>query len=58
MSKKCNTSGEAEVLLSWGDTIAVARKKLGVSEYTYYRWRKEYGGMGVGTSILHNILNN
>ena len=35
---------EAEVMLSQGDTIAVVSKKLGVSEYTYYRWRKEYGG--------------
>ena len=29
-------------MLSQGDTIAVVSKKLGVSEYTYYRWRKEY----------------
>jgi putative transposase len=38
---------EAEVLLSQGDTIGIVSKKLGVSEYTYYRWRKEYGGMRV-----------
>ena len=38
---------EAEVLLSQGDTIAVVSKKIGVSEFTYYRWRKEYGGMRV-----------
>jgi putative transposase len=38
---------EAEVLLSQGDTIAIVSKKLGVSEYTYYRWRKEYGGLRV-----------
>ena len=38
---------EAEVLLSQGDTIGIVSKKLGISEYTYYRWRKEYGGMRV-----------
>jgi putative transposase len=38
---------EAEVLLSQGSTIGVACKKIGVSNYTYYRWRKEYGGMRV-----------
>jgi putative transposase len=38
---------EAEVLLSQGDTIGLVSKKLGISEYTYYRWRKGYGGMRV-----------
>lgn len=37
---------EAEVLLSQGQTVAQACKSLGVSEQTYYRWRREYGGMG------------
>ena len=36
---------EAEVLLSQGQTIAQACKSIGVSEQTYYRWRREYGGM-------------
>ena len=36
---------EAEVYLSQGMTVAKAVKKLGVSEQTYYRWRKEYGGL-------------
>ncbi len=36
---------EAEVLLSQGQTVTQASKQLGVSEQTYYRWRKEYGGM-------------
>jgi len=38
---------EAEVLLSQGATIKEAIKEIGVSEVTYYRWRKEYGGMKV-----------
>jgi len=36
---------EAEVLLSQGNTIAVVSKRIGVTDHTYYRWRKEYGGM-------------
>jgi putative transposase len=38
-------SREVEVLLSQGQTVTQASKQLGVSEQTYYRWRKEYGGM-------------
>ena len=38
---------EAEVLLSQGAAIAEASKKIGVTEQTYYRWRKEYGGMRI-----------
>jgi putative transposase len=38
---------EAEVLLSQGSTVAQVSRKLGVAEQTYYRWRKEYGGMRV-----------
>jgi putative transposase len=42
-----NKLREAEILLNQGATIAFATKKIGVSDYTYYRWRKEYGGMRV-----------
>ena len=42
-----NKLREAEVLLSQGNAIGVVCKKIGVSDYTYYRWRKEYGGMRV-----------
>ena len=42
-----NKLREAEVMLGQGATIAVVSKKIGVSSYTYYRWRKEYGGMRV-----------
>ena len=42
-----NKLREAEILLNQGATIAVVTKKIGVSDYTYYRWRKEYGGMRV-----------
>jgi putative transposase len=36
---------EADVLLSQGHAVANVIKALEISEVTYYRWRKEYGGM-------------
>jgi len=42
-----NKLREAEIMLQQGATIAVASKTIGVSSHTYYRWRKEYGGMRV-----------
>jgi len=38
---------EADVLQSQGDTVGQVCRKLSISEQTYYRWRKEYGGMKV-----------
>jgi putative transposase len=38
---------EAEVFLSQGTQVAEVCRKLVVSEQSYYRWRKEYGGMKV-----------
>lgn len=40
-----NMLREAEVHLSQGMPIAQVSKKLGISEQSYYRWRKEYGGL-------------
>ncbi len=37
----------AEVSLAQGQTIGQVCKSLGVSEQSYYRWRKEYGGLGI-----------
>lgn len=42
-----NKLREAEVLISQGSTIGQASRKIGITEQTYYRWRREYGGMGV-----------
>ena len=42
-----NKLREVEVLLSQGLTIVEASKKMGVTAQTYYRWRKDYGGMRV-----------
>ena len=38
---------EAEVLLGQGVKMPEVCKRLGVAEQTYYRWRKEYGGLKV-----------
>ena len=42
-----NKLREAEIQLQQGATIAIVSKSIGVSTYTYYRWRKEYGGLRV-----------
>ena len=54
MSRKRHTAEEivnklrqADVELSKGSTIALACKAIGVTEQTYYRWRREYGGLKV-----------
>ena len=38
---------EVEVRLSQGESVGMAAKSIGVTEQTYYRWRKEYGGLQV-----------
>ena len=38
---------EAEVALAQGEKTGVICRSLGVSEQSYYRWRREYGGMKV-----------
>ena len=38
---------EAEVLIAEGMTTRNAARQIGVTEQTYYRWHKEYGGMKV-----------
>ena len=42
-----NKLREAGILLSQGSSIGEASRKIGVTEQTYCRWRKEYGGMRV-----------
>ena len=39
---------EVEVRLARGETAAQAARAIGVTEQSYYRWRKEYGGLKVG----------
>ncbi len=38
---------QAEVLSSQNRSVSEICREIGISENTYYRWRKEYGGMGV-----------
>ncbi len=40
-----NKLREADVLLSQGQTVAQVCKQIGVTDQTYYRWRREFGGM-------------
>ena len=47
---------EAEVELSKGQTNVQVCKKLGVTEQTFYRWRKEYGGLKVDQAKRFKVL--
>ena len=38
---------EAEVVLAKGGNVVHVCRQIGVTEQTYYRWRKEYGGLKV-----------
>ena len=38
---------EAEIKFAGGNTTGEVCRELGISEQSYYRWRKEYGGMQV-----------
>ncbi|QDU71029.1 Transposase [Mucisphaera calidilacus] len=40
-----NKLREAEVLMSQGSSVAGVCKQIGVHEQTYYKWRREYGGL-------------
>ena len=44
-----NKLREAEVLLSQGYTVGEAARKIGVTEQTYYRWRREYVDIRIDT---------
>jgi putative transposase len=49
---------EAEVLLSKGEKVEQVIRKVGVSDVTYYRWRKEYGGMQIEQAKRLKELEN
>ncbi len=42
-----NKLREVEILLNQGASVGEASRRIGVTEQTYYRWRKEYGGMRI-----------
>ena len=42
-----NKLRETEVHINQGVSISEASRRIGVTEQTYYRWRKEYGGLRI-----------
>ncbi len=54
--KIINMLREAEVLLSIGKAAGEVCRELNISEQTYYRWRKEYGGMRVDQAKKLKLL--
>ena len=36
-----------EILINQGKTTKIAAREVGISDHTYYKWRKEFGGMEV-----------
>ena len=64
MPRKANTPEQiinklrqAEVLLNHGQTVAEVCRKIEVTDQTFYRWRKEYGGMRVDQANASKNLN-
>ncbi len=47
---------EVEVLCSQGKTIGESVRQIGVSEQTYYRWRRKYGGMNTSDAKKYRAL--
>ena len=53
-----NMLREAEVLLSTGKSAGEVCRELNISDQTYYRWRKEYGGMRVDQAKKLKMLES
>ena len=47
---------EVEIAQSKGLTIPEAARQTGVTEQTYYRWRKEYGGLRLAQAARLKVL--
>lgn len=47
---------EADVLLAKGQSVAEVMRQLGISDATYYKWRKEYGGLQVDQAKRYRQL--
>ena len=47
---------EAEVALAQGQTAGQACRTLGIAEQTFYRWRREYGGLKVEQAKRLKVL--
>jgi transposase-like protein len=53
-----NKPRRAEVLLSQGRSIREVAKELAISDHTYYRWRREYGGIRRGPNPNQRCLKH
>ena len=51
-----NRLREVEVAMAQGRTVGEAVRQIGVTEQTYYRWRKEYGGLNVDQARRLKLL--
>ena len=51
-----NKLHEADVLQSQGKTITEVARQLEISEMTYYKWRKEYGGLKIDQAKRYKEL--
>ena len=49
---------EADVLLAKGQSLAEIVRQLGISDATYYKWRKQYGGLQVDQAKRYKELEN
>jgi transposase-like protein len=47
---------EVDVLQSKGQTLGESVRQLGISDATYYKWRKEYGGLRVDQAKRYKEL--
>jgi putative transposase len=47
---------EAEVLVSQGQTVGEICRRIGISEQSYYRWRREYGGLKLDQARRLKVL--
>ena len=50
-----NKLREAEIHINQGISIAEASRKIGITQQTYYRWRKEYGGLRIEQVFIEHI---
>jgi transposase-like protein len=58
IEKIIQTLREVEVLNGQGQTVPEACRKVGITEQTYYRWRKEYGGLRLDQAKRLKELEN
>jgi hypothetical protein len=65
MARRIHTSAqiihklrEAEVLLAQGQSVQQSARQIEVTEQTYYRWRKEYGGLRVNQAKRREVVQH